>query len=233
MEPVVTLVTRRAASSDDLSAQDYRDIYDELRSKASLDKFVSVIGSAVSKAWWSKYERSEAELTHDRRNELRTAVGLPTLPPTVTAVTAGIAPDATVYQVGDGTPDRVVMVGDQAHEPLTMRLNGSLQILPADPPEITHVTPVTSPRRERSTKSLSVSISTWKRLSAARKSAGLTWDAYVARAEHMDDLVAALREVDRWLEPDPDAMNDAEHWGEYERLAATVRSALDAIQETS
>lgn len=145
--PDVTLVTTGAASSDTLTDQDYRDIYEELRSKSSLDKFIAVIGSTVSKAWWSKYDRHESKLSHDRRNELRTAVGLSRLPEPVSVVTAAIRPNATVWQVGAGRPDRVVMFGEQAREPLTLRLNGSLQILPGAQGDNGDVTQVTPPQR--------------------------------------------------------------------------------------
>ena len=105
MMPVtpVTLITRDA-TLDDLSAADYKDVYDELRGRdpvtgayaVSLDKFVTMVTSAYSKAQWSKYHNGEATLTRTMRNELRRAVGLAPLPPTVADATAAASPDAAV-----------------------------------------------------------------------------------------------------------------------------------------
>lgn len=145
----VTIVTTASAAADNLTAADYRDNYDELREKASLDKFVTAIGSTVSKAWWSKYERGEVELTYARRNELRRAVGLPLLPARVIDVTARIDQNATIYQVGDGVLDRVIMIGDQERA-LTMRLNGTLELLSATGPEKSLITVVTSAENDAS-----------------------------------------------------------------------------------
>jgi len=228
-QPAVTIVTARAASADELSAADYRDIYAELRSKCPLRQFTDLIHSAVSFAWWSKYERGEADLNHDRRNELRAAVGLPALPPAVSAVTAAIDPDATVYLVGAGAPDRVVMVGAETTEPLTMRLNGNLRIVADEPAPTPHVTGVTRPRDRSNYSGLSIRRETKNRLADARRRSGLTWDEFVARAGIVDDLVAALREVDLYLDIDPD-VEDAP-WGDYEHLAATVHRALKAVRK--
>lgn len=174
----VTIVTANAASADQLTDADYRDIYDELREKAALDKFVTAIGSAVSKAWWSKYERGEADLTRARRNELRAGVGLPTLPLTVAEAVADADPDARVWQVGVAQPDRMVMVGVDAPATLTLRLNGDLAA--ADPAVESHVTAVTGTKRARSYRSLSVSAATYQRLAEARLAQNQTWDECLA-----------------------------------------------------
>lgn len=175
--PRVTLVTANAASADQLTDADYRDIYDELREKASLDKFVTAIGSTVSKAWWSKYERGEAHLDRKRKAELRRAVGLPDLPRAVTEVAATINPDARVWQVGVAQPDRVVLVGSDVTAPLDLRMNGNLEL---DPAPGSLVTSVTGARRNRSYKSLSVSVATYQRLAEARVARNLTWDEYLS-----------------------------------------------------
>ena len=180
-DPAVTLVTTRSRSADDLTDTDYRDIYDELRSKCPLRQFADLIHSQVSFAWWSKYERGDAALTRARRAELRAAVGLPVLPPAVADVLATVDPDATIYQIGAGAADRVVMLAGV--ESVTMRLNGALQILDNDPVQVCHVTAVTAPSRQRSTKSLSVRRETWERLNNARLRAGLTWDEFLAQLE--------------------------------------------------
>jgi hypothetical protein len=192
MQPTVTLVTSASASADTLTDADYRDIYDELRSKCSLDRFIVAIGSAVSKAWWSKYERGEATLTRPRRAELRAAVGLPALPPAVADVLATVDPDATIYQVGAGARDRVLLVGSDVHDTLDLRLNGSLRILDVEPAGNSHVTAVTRPRDRSSYAGLTVRRETKERLDAARVKSGLTWDQFLSywasRLEEQEDL---------------------------------------------
>jgi hypothetical protein len=123
----VTLLTAHAASADQLSEADYRDIYTELRGKSCLDKFVVVIASQVSKAWWSQYERGKAKLTRERRNELRTGVGIAELPVLPSQAVAPLTADAKVWQVGATTPDRAIMVGADVHEPLVLYVNGDLR----------------------------------------------------------------------------------------------------------
>jgi len=154
----VTLVTRDA-TLDDLSASDYRDIYDELRQRdsesgtyvVSLDKFVTLVTSTYSKAQWSKYHNGEATLTRTMRNELRRCVGLKLLPPTVAEATAAASPDAAVWQVGgEGAAEHVIMV--TTHAPITLHVNGAVtavddtaQRLASD--DVTPVTRAVAPRR--------------------------------------------------------------------------------------
>lgn len=129
----VTLVTRDA-TLDDLSTQDYRDIYDELRERdecnnsyaVSLDKFVALVTSQYSKAQWSKYHNGEAALTRTMRNELRRCVGLKLLPPTVAEATATASPDAAVWSIGDGPADHVIMV--TSTEPMLLHVNGAVSV---------------------------------------------------------------------------------------------------------
>jgi hypothetical protein len=177
-KPAVTLVTSRAQSADELTDADYRDIYDELRVKCSLDRFIVAIGSAVSKAWWSKYERNEATLTRPRRSELRAAVGLPPLPPAVTDA-LNVDPDATIWQIGAAAADRVVMLSPG--EAVTLRLNGALQILDEDPAENQHVTAVTPSRDRSNYAGLTVRRETKNRLDAARRRSGKTWDEFLSQ----------------------------------------------------
>lgn len=179
----VTTVTTRARSADTLSDQDYRDIYTELRSKCPLRQFADLIHSAVSFAWWSKYERGEASLSRERRNELRAAVGLPALPPTVADASARADPDATVYQVGQQAADRLILVGADVREPLTLRINGSVSTLPdpvADLVPKAPVTPVTAHRTRPPRSSIVLYRSTWESLNAARLRNGQTWDQFLA-----------------------------------------------------
>lgn len=160
MTQPVTLVTRDA-TLDDLSAADYRDIYDELRGRGtlpgqeysvSLDRFVTLVTSQYSKAQWSKYHNGETQLTRAMRNELRRAMGLPQLPPTVAEATAGASPDAAVWSIGDGPAEHVIMVTTQ--EPLLLHVNGSVSsVSVASRPSITtqdaHVTGVTHTKSQR------------------------------------------------------------------------------------
>jgi hypothetical protein len=119
----VHLITKDA-TLDDLSASDYRDIFTEIREKMSLDKFVALSGSLYSKAQWGKYEHA-ADMTPTRamRNDLRRAVGMAELPPTVADAVGAASPDASVWMVGEGTPETVIMVGST---PVTLHVNGSV-----------------------------------------------------------------------------------------------------------
>lgn len=178
--PVETVT--RDAGADDLTDQDYRDIYDELRGQHSLRAFVEIVASRYSFAWWSKYERGDVELTRDARTELRRAVGLPLLPPTIAQATTDVDPNAVVYRVGHERLTRVVLVGHP--RPLTIHLNGTLAAREddagdaddiADPPPDPHVTEVTR-RKKRQTISLDPELH--RRLNAARQAAGVTWAAF-------------------------------------------------------
>lgn len=181
---IAELVTERAAQAETLSAADYREIFDELRSKTSLRAFAEFIGSGVSFAWWSKYERGEApHLDRERRQELRRAVGLPALPPTPGELVASVDPNARVWQVGAGRADRVVLVGTEVHEPITVRLNGKVEIMGEDAGPESHVTGVTRARRNAMRGSIVVGRERWLRLNARRIAAGQSWDDLLAAVE--------------------------------------------------
>lgn len=139
MTPVV-LVTRDA-TLDDLSATDYADIWAELRQVGSdkprsYDKCIELLGSGPSKARWQQFEKGEAGLSREMRNALRTHVGLPQLPRTVAEAVAQASPDASVWTVGEGIPEHVIMVSS---EPVTLHINGSVQAVT----QVANVTPVT------------------------------------------------------------------------------------------
>lgn len=170
----VTVVTRNA-NTDDITDDDYRDIYDELRQQHPLRQFAQLTQTGYSIAWWSKFERREVELTRTARNELRRAVGLPALPLTIGEAAALADPNATVYRVGDGVPDVVILAAHQA--PLVMSLNGTLNAVEDTPPN-PRVTEVT---RATQRKSVHVGVALWQRLNSARQAAGLTWDEYLER----------------------------------------------------
>jgi transcriptional regulator with XRE-family HTH domain len=165
---LVTEVTRNA-NSDDLTATDYREIYEELRSSHTLRQFAELVHTRYSIAWWSKFERGEVELTREARNELRRAVGPDELPPTVTEAIAEVDPNAAVYRVGAQRPNRVVLVGHD--EPITMHLNGTLTIVDVVPQR--HVTAVT--RRARRV-SVSIQPALHERLNALRTARNWSWE---------------------------------------------------------
>jgi hypothetical protein len=193
-ELVVTVVTA-GAGQDALSDADYREIYAEVRGfdeasgkyAVSLDEFVGLIGSVYSKAAWSKYHRDEMPLNRVMRGELRRAVGLPVLPPTVGEAVAGVDADATVVQVGDDDlVRRVVLVGGDA--PVTVHWNGDVRawVSAGCSPGKTRtvaeflglVTPVT-----RSRRGVFVAVSVFDRVNALRRSQGLSWAQVFAAAE--------------------------------------------------
>ena len=174
------LLTIAAELAEDLTEDDYRCIYDELREKCSLRQFAEFIGSDVSHTWWGRYENQLVRLNHERRNELRRAVGLPELPWTVAQSLANVSPNAAVWALGEQPAERVVMVGADAPQELTMRLNGKLTVI-EDAPQEAHVMGHTRPKTRRVHKTVNLSIATWERLNAARKSAGLTWEQLAAQ----------------------------------------------------
>ena len=131
----VTLVTRDA-TLDEYSAGDYRDIYDELRQDKSLGAVVALLNSEFSRAMWHQYEHGERALNRTMRNELRRAMKLPLLPPTVAEATAQASPDAAVWQVGEGVPEHVIMV---SNAPVTLHVNGTVQTV-AQTSNVTGVT---------------------------------------------------------------------------------------------
>jgi hypothetical protein len=183
--PAVTTVTTRAVSADDLSESDYREIYTELREQTTLRKFAEVIESQYSFAWWSKFEREVGQLTRPARQELRRAVGLPALPPTVDEAMAGVDPDATVYRVDDRQQtaddrrqaDRVVLVAVRG--PVSLNLNGDLEVVECAPDGQERDYVVTGVTRRRQRKGVSIRPTTWESLNDARKQAGKTWDEFL------------------------------------------------------
>lgn len=142
MTQPVTLVTRDA-TLDDLSTQDYRDIYDELRQDKSLGAVVALLNSEFSRAMWHQYEHGERALNRTMRNELRRAMKLPLLPPTVAEATAQASPDAAVWSVGEGVPEHVIMV---SATPVTLHVNGNVQTV-LQTSNVTGVTRHLQPRK--------------------------------------------------------------------------------------
>jgi hypothetical protein len=186
-----------SAAADDLTPTDYRQIYDELRQQRSLRQFVQLLASTYSIAWWSKYERDELRLTRAARNELRRAVNLPDLPPTVPELLADpavVSPAAAVYRLdprhsrADGNPvpaSCVLLLADQPTD-ITIHLNSNISIV-AQPSDrmVTEVTRTTHPAPR---KTYHLCPATSKRFNTARQDAGYT----------VDEFVAAL--LDHWTE---------------------------------
>jgi hypothetical protein len=178
MEP--RLLTVAAELAEDLSDAQYREIYDELREKCSLRQFAEFVGSAVAHSWWSKYEHGEASLNHERRNELRRVVGLPELPWTVAQALENVSPNAAVWAIGEQPAGRVVLVGADQPQTLTMRLNGNLTVI-EDAPQNALGTVVPRARRRSAHRQVQLSLETWECLNLARKAAGLSWEEFGRR----------------------------------------------------
>ena len=149
----ITTITRNAGA-DDLSDSDYRDIYDEIRQldpvtgryAVSLDKFVEMIGSAYSKALWSKYHNGQADPNRVMRSELRASVGLAPLPPTVVdAAAAHLDANAEVVAIGDGPGHRCLIIAEA--QPLLIGVNGTITAMAAATPNHDDVTGVTRQRK--------------------------------------------------------------------------------------
>lgn len=148
----------------------------------SLRAFVDLIRSGYTIGYWSKWENSpDHPLTRQARTELRLAVGLPALPPTVSDATAAADPDATVYLVGDESATRIVMVGRDV-DAVTLRINGHATVIEEAAPAVL-VSPDTRPRDRSSYAGLSVRRETKKRLGAARRASGQTWDEFLSQIE--------------------------------------------------
>lgn len=124
----VTIVTKDA-TLDDLSVNDYHDLfyevrYDSLTDKLmSFDKFINNVHSGYSKALWAQFYNHEILPNRGMRNELRSARGLPLLPPTVLEATSQSSPDSMVMRIGEGVPNRIVMLGRS--KPFSLRVNES------------------------------------------------------------------------------------------------------------
>ena len=118
------------ASRDEYTDDDYMEMYLELRAGKGLRPFVVMLESAYTAATWSKYERGLSAINRTMRQELRRAVGLPELMPTVTEAIAHVSPDAEVVSVTDAeTPDRLILAfsGDEGK---TIVLNGEITVNP-------------------------------------------------------------------------------------------------------
>lgn len=185
----ITVVTDTESRSDDLTEQDYRDIYTELREKLSLRQFIAQLDSTASPSWWSQYESGTKELNWEKKNELRKAVGLRLLAPSVQLACAD-SPDATVYQVGEGVSDRLIKIAQDAPEALNLHINGSLMAFDSN----TSVTPVTLAgngivRRGRACVGIGgLRLTTRQSLDAKRRALGMTWDMFLSRLLELSEV---------------------------------------------
>lgn len=128
MNNKIVEVTRNpvtALANDELSEAEYREIFAELREQWSLDQFVTRLRSQYSKAQWSKWQRGEATLTPQMRNELRGAVGLVELPNSVAHSLAAVNADGAVYQVGEAAPNAALMWNERESPDVLGRLQNS------------------------------------------------------------------------------------------------------------
>lgn len=139
----MTTITTIHQLPDDLTAADYRAIYDELRTRSSLRAFATAINSTVTHAWWAKFENGQATLTSARQNELRRAVGLPERPLPVVELLAPVAPTATIHLVGGGPASRVALLGADTPADVTLTFCGAACTVAPEG----HVTAVTPPPR--------------------------------------------------------------------------------------
>lgn len=142
----VTVVTRNA-TADNLTDSDYGEVFAELRQQHSLAQLCVLLRSKYSRALWNKYERSDMQLTRTMRNELRAAVGLPVLPPTLEEVAATVNPDALVVKVGEEAPHSMILLGTAGS--LTIGVNGCITARYTTTPLEAPVTPVTRAQRKR------------------------------------------------------------------------------------
>ena len=142
----VTLVTKDA-THDDLTDAAYSEIFAELRQAHSLAQLCQLLRSQFSRALWNKYERGEAPLSRQMRSELRVAVGLPPLPPTLEEVAATVNPDALVVKVGEEAPHSVVLVGTS--KTALICVNGTIWAKDTTEATEASVTKVTRSQRRR------------------------------------------------------------------------------------
>ena len=139
----VTIVTKDA-TLDDMSINDYHDLFYEVRYDSLTDKLMSLdtfrnhIGSRFSKALWGQFHHREITPNRDMRNELRAARGMALLPPTVAEATSQSSPNSMVMRIGEGIPDRIVMIAQS--KPFRLRVDES---------SVDIIEPVTSVARKR------------------------------------------------------------------------------------
>lgn len=186
--PAVTLVTALAQTSD-LSADEYRAIFDRVAAGRSLRNIELALRSEISYGWWGKYANGDKDLDRDRKNELRRwarengGPDLPDLPPTpVEVVAEHVHPDAAVYRIGEQIASRIVLVGMDV-DAANLRINGACQIVSAAPVLESHQTACNGRYMRKHRASIHLSHDTFQRLNSARLRAGQTWEQFLAQLD--------------------------------------------------
>lgn len=187
-QPSVTLVTALAATQD-ISDDEYRNIYARVAAGRSLRNIELALRSAVSYGWWAKYAAGERTLDRDRKNELRRwarengGPDLPDLPPSPVEAVAQLAhPDAAVWHIGQMVASRIICVGADVGQ-ADLRINGACKLLSSAPALQSPARRCTARYRRKKTKAIRISPETFERLNSARKQAGLTWDEFLSRSK--------------------------------------------------
>jgi len=98
------------AAVDSLSDQDYMEILEELLQTHTLRELADVLHSDYSFAYWSKVKRGESPLHRKGKNELRAAMKLPLLPPTIIEAVAVMDENGEVRRIGTEAPDLIYML---------------------------------------------------------------------------------------------------------------------------
>lgn len=182
MNVTATLITQNA-THDDLSDEDYRDIFTELRQAMSLDKLCVLLGSAYSKAQWSKYEHGQADLTRTMRQELRAAVDLPPLALTIVEALKDADPDAEVWRIGNDVPDRIIVTGRATRG--TIFVNGSICHEDENDAKYPPVTVVTRATRKPLVRPVATPAQNQRRLAA-----GATWTEIIEAGLNAMEMMA-------------------------------------------
>ena len=177
----VTRVTTPETRQDNLTDEDYREIYQEVRTGKSLRQFLLLTRSSVSPSFWSQYEQGTKSLTTERKNELRRAVNLPELAPDPAQALSEVTEDVQIWRIGQGAANRILMITPETTEPFTVSINGAISINSGESAQNSpepNVTPVT--RQSRTCVGIGgLRPETRSQLDAARRAQSLTWDAFL------------------------------------------------------
>lgn len=182
---MIEQVTINASQAvDDYSPEDYWNIYCELRNYdpqtrtygLTATQLIDRLQSKFDRAVWSNYQYSyeksmsdpnvRVRLTRAMKSELRAAIKVAPLVPTVQEAVSAADPDSEVLKIGSGIPQYVLMVGECP--PLMIRVyNGDIRARPLEPHSGATqgrrrlVRPVASKEQEAARATLNVP---WKRV---------------------------------------------------------------------
>jgi len=142
----VTINASQAA--DDYTDEDYWNIYCELRNYdpqsrkygLTATQLIDRLRSKFDRAMWSNYqysyERSLSDpserirLTRPMKSELRAAINVAPLVPTVAEAVGAADPDSEVLKIGPGTAQHVIMIGEQCPGILIRFYEGDIRARP-------------------------------------------------------------------------------------------------------